>query len=49
MEWKHCKEANLQGPVDMSGMIILMAKHTVPCLGIIWTMCFYSVQVIINF
>jgi hypothetical protein len=38
MEWKHLKEANLQGPVVMSGIIILMAKRTVLCLGLIWAM-----------
>jgi len=42
MEWKHLKEANLQGPLDMCGMIILMAKHTFLCLGIIWAMFFLS-------
>ena len=49
MELKHLKEANLPGPVDMIGMIILMEKHTSLCLGIIWAMCFFSVQVITIF
>jgi hypothetical protein len=40
MQWKHLKEANLQGPVVMSGIIILMAKHAVLCLGLIWAMYF---------